>query len=174
MVLGGRIPNDDLVIATTWTRLDEGGLEELEACLDSDDYDTIIIDTLARVWGGKHAKRVYAYDDDYRSLVGLQRLALDREKSIIAVHHLRKAESDDPLDLVSGTTGITGCADTILVLKRQGSSLDAALHIAGRDVEQPELAFLFDQATGQWLQQGGEGTSGRHRSAARAARPRTR
>lgn len=38
--------------------------------------------------------------------------------AIVLVHHVRKMDADDPLDTVSGTTGLTGAADTVLVLNR--------------------------------------------------------
>jgi len=110
-VLEGQPSNENLIISTSWKRLDEGGLDDLEHCIDEEGFDLIMIDTLARIRSAQHSQS-YHYDGDYQSLIPLQELAIDREKAIILVHHLRKKDSDDPFELVSGTTGITGCADT--------------------------------------------------------------
>jgi hypothetical protein len=60
-------------------------------------------------------------------------------------------ESVDPIDTVSGTSGLTGAADTILVLTRKGTSrVDAILHIRGRDVEQDEVPLKFDPKNLSW------------------------
>ena len=61
---------------------------------------------------------------------------------ILAVCHIRKAVSDDPLDMVSGTFGLTGGVDNILVLQREGGN-EFRLSIIGRDIESRELAVMF-------------------------------
>jgi hypothetical protein len=37
--------------------------------------------------------------------------------AIAAIDHVGKMEADDPLDMVSGTNGLTGAAGTILILR---------------------------------------------------------
>jgi hypothetical protein len=37
--------------------------------------------------------------------------------AIVVIDHVGKMEADDPLDMVSGKNGLTGAADTILVLR---------------------------------------------------------
>jgi hypothetical protein len=57
-------------------------------------------------------------------------------------------ESDDPVDSVSGTLGLTGCVDTIAVLARTGKG--TTLYIRGRDVEEQEKAITFNKGTCRW------------------------
>jgi hypothetical protein len=52
---------------------------------------------------------------------------------------------------VSGTSGLTGSADTILVLKREPNDALGLLYVRGRDVPEAEIAMQFDEATGKWL-----------------------
>jgi hypothetical protein len=52
--------------------------------------------------------------------------------------------------LVSGTHGLTGAADTVIVLKREPSDPQGFLYVRGRDVHEQELALQFDNATGKW------------------------
>jgi len=68
--------------------------------------------------------------------------------SILILHHLRKTEADeDPLDQISGTTGLAGAADTAIVLQRDRTGR-AILYGRGRDVEEFELALERDPSGG--------------------------
>jgi len=72
-----------------------------------------VLDTLA----GVRPQRLVGdqlYDGDYRALMGLHKLAGDRGLAVLVLHHTRKMEADDPLDTVSGTLGLAGCADWYL------------------------------------------------------------
>jgi len=66
------------------------------------------------------------------------------------VHHTRKQEAIDHLDLVSGSTGLTGAADGILILKRARGDSDATLTANGRDFPDTELALKFDPELCDW------------------------
>ncbi len=68
---------------------------------------------------------------------------------ILVVHHTRKAEADDAFDTISGTFGLTGVADTLLVFGKHGEG--AKLEAQGRDLESFEKAFRRDPITGGWL-----------------------
>jgi hypothetical protein len=61
-----------------------------------------------------------------------------------------KRQLGDPLESVSGTAGITGSADTILVLKREPQDSLGLLYVRGRDVPEAEIAMQFDEQTGKW------------------------
>jgi predicted transcriptional regulator len=66
------------------------------------------------------------------------------------VHHLRKTGARDEFDGVSGSTGLTGAVDTIVILKRKRLQTEATLLISGRNQKEAELALRFDQTTGIW------------------------
>ena len=137
-----------LAITTDWPRLNNGGLEDLAAwCNRHPDVRLVVIDTLEKVRPPDNGKgRIYALD--YEVVAGLHQLAHARNISIIAVHHLRKADADDPFDTVSGSLGLTGAADTILLLQRQAGAF--TLRARGRDIEDSETAIQFDKATCRW------------------------
>jgi AAA domain len=106
-----------------------------------DDKPLIILDTLGRA---KPVRPTGAdpYQFDYN--VGVQlKTAVDKTPgaTLLVVHHTRKAESSDFLDAVSGTQGIAGSADFVIVLMRKRHSDDAFLNITGRDVVEAEYAF---------------------------------
>ena len=135
-------------LLTSLKRLNEGGLDDLARWLDMADRPRlIVIDTLACVRPTRSSKD-NSYDTDYASLQPLQEMAGSRNVGIVIVHHVRKMESDDPLDTVSGTTGLTGAADSILVLNRDSQGV--TLYGRGRDIDEIETAMSFDRTTGQW------------------------
>lgn len=139
---------DMLHMATEWPRLDQGGLDALDTCLGrARDTRLVIIDTLATVKPVSRA-RDQQYQSDYDALRGLHGLANDFGIAIVVIHHLRKAESDDPFDAVSGSTGLTGAADATLVLQR--TSEGTVLYGRGRDLVEFESAVAFDAETCRW------------------------
>jgi 5S rRNA maturation endonuclease (ribonuclease M5) len=138
----------ELNVFFDWPKMDEGGLTRLDEYLRRNPgCRFVIIDTLQKV-KGKPGFNSNAYESDYAALSGLQRLALDRCACILLIHHRRKSGGDDILDSVSGSVGITGAADAILILERGRGDADAVLHITGRDVLESRLALQF--AGGQW------------------------
>ena len=57
-------------------------------------------------------------------------------------------EAEDPVDTVSGTLGLAGCADSVLILSR--SSQGTTLYVRGRDIEEAEHAVTFDNIGCRW------------------------
>lgn len=150
----GGVPTG-LGLSVSLARLDAGGIDALQRDLDErPDCRVAIIDTLARIRPPKKKNEdSYQADSDFGA--ALQRVALDRGLSLVIVHHLRKADSEDVFERVSGTTGLTGAADALLVLERQRGTPDAVLHVTGRDVEEAEYALRFDSELGSWACIGG-------------------
>jgi DNA-binding CsgD family transcriptional regulator len=149
-VLQGSPAPENLHFYTTWPALDKGGLEMLEQAILRHDAGLVIIDTLAKV---RHKRRanVGIYEDDYQALSGLKNLADRYGVAVLVVTHVKKGQEEDPINLISGSTGLTGCADGILVLSRKRCQADAVLFATGRDYpEEQELALVFDQATTSW------------------------
>ncbi|BCI92740.1 hypothetical protein NIIDMKKI_79460 [Mycobacterium kansasii] len=72
--------------------------------------------------------------------------------ALVAVHHTRKLGAEDWLDTVSGTQGISGSADYILVLRRKRKSDEGTLAVTGRDVAENEYAVKTDD--GIWALDG--------------------
>ena len=72
--------------------------------------------------------------------------------ALVAVHHDRKAQSPDFVDDVSGTNGLAGSADTIVVLRRDRNQPDGVLLVTGRDVTEAAYAVTFDG--GAWTLHG--------------------
>jgi AAA domain/Bifunctional DNA primase/polymerase, N-terminal len=132
--------------------LDEGGLDGIQAwCKSHPKRRLIILDVLAKVRGRKRRDEEQ-YQYDYRMISGLQELSLRYKVAIIVVHHVRKTTAEDVLDTVSGTTGIAGSADSVMVLGRAERAV--RLYLRGRDIEETDKVVTFDKATGTWSIEG--------------------
>lgn len=109
--------------------------------LDRNDGAVIVLDTLGKVMeDGKPGDN--SYQRDYKMTGGFKRICADFPGvSILAVHHDRKATSEDFVQSVSGTNGIAGGADTIMILNRDRNSDAGLLKVTGRDVLESEYAL---------------------------------
>jgi hypothetical protein len=137
-----------LALVTDWKRADEGGIEDInEWCTSVVDPVMVIVDTLEK-FRPLLSSRANAYSSDYAAVTGLQKIAGERRIAVVINHHVRKMDADDPFDTVSGTLGLTGAADSIIVLKRQAGGV--TLHAHGRDIEEVETAVQFERSTCRW------------------------
>ena len=110
----------------------------------------IVIDTLQKVRKTVSAN-VNPYAADYDDINALKQIADKYKLAIMLVHHLRKTSDADPLNMISGTTGIAGGADTNFVLQKDKRTENTATLIcAGRDIEQRELFLEFNKETFLW------------------------
>lgn len=138
----GRI-SDKLEVVTEWPRTNQGGLEAIEAWIERhNDARLLIVDTLKMIRPLATGRDRNAYDADYEAIQPLTKLVSQRV-ALVVVHHTRKAIAEDPLATVSGSYGLTGAADGVLVLSRRRNRSDASLSVIGRDVEEQELALEF-------------------------------
>ena len=65
----------------------------------------------------------------------LKRIADQYGITILLVHHLRKQGNRDPVNRLSGTTGISGAVDAVFVLdKKERVRYSALLANTGRDM----------------------------------------
>ena len=130
---GGDWP-ERLTLATQWRRLDQGGVEDIESWCDSVSAPRLVLlDTLAGVRPARNGSDTL-YEGDYRALRDVHKLANDRAMGVVALHHTRKMDADDPVDTISGSLGLAGAADTCLILAR--GSKGTTLYVRGRDVEE--------------------------------------
>jgi hypothetical protein len=139
---------DRFLFSTEWPRLDDGGLDAFRSWVDAtSDARLLIVDTLATVRpasGGRDSQ----YQSDYAAIRGLHALANECGIGVLVVHHVRKMDADDPFDTVSGSTGLTGAADTTLILTT--TSDGKVLYGRGRDLAEIECAMDFDVTTCRW------------------------
>ncbi len=150
VLAGGECP-DGLDYEIEWDPLIEGGVESIREWLAGHpDARLVVIDILKRVRSRESGGRSM-YDVDYEALQPLGPLVEEFGVSILVIHHLRQLEAADPLEMISGSSGLTGAADGALVLKRDRGKQDATLVIDGRDIEDTsELALRWEADIASW------------------------
>ena len=146
--LGDRsMPRGRLEVRWSAAKLGEGLEQELLDWLDEHpDARLVAIDTLQRVRARGDARR-NAYEVDVEDLARLQDIFKDRAVGLLIVHHSKKDAGDDFLASVSGTYGITGSADTTLVIQRKRLETFGKLVVTGRDVAEVEEPVQFNGMT---------------------------
>lgn len=119
-LLAGKPAPAGFHFATMASPINNGLFDELDDFLKKhSDTGLIVIDTLQRVRGAAHGKEG-AYAADYREVGALKAFADQHNVALLLVHHLRKMKDDgDPFNMISGTNGIMGAADTSIVLTRE-------------------------------------------------------
>jgi AAA domain len=140
----------ELTIAVECPPLPAGGDQQIAAWLDRHrDARLVVIDVLSKIRGAAGVD-IPQYDRDYAAVARAKALADHYGVAIVIVHHTRKMASDDWMDEVSGTRGISGAADAVLSLKRSRGEADGILSVTGRDVEEAQLALSFSADLGSW------------------------
>lgn len=141
-------PIGRLHLATEWPRAQAGVLRIAEWLRAHADARIVAVDTIG-AFRDVDPGRKSAYAHDYALGELFKPLAREFRCAIVLVSHNRKQGDADPLAMVSGTQGLTGGVDNVVVLRRVRGALDAGLFVDGRDIENPtELALRFND--GRW------------------------
>ena len=110
----------------------------------------IIVDTLQKV--REMVSDNYSYSSDYEVIGKLKQFADRHGVCILIVHHTRKQPAGDSFEKISGTTGLSGCADGALIMqKEKRTDGKATLEISGRDQPDQRLYLSKDQERLVWL-----------------------
>ena len=135
-------PADDLHFVLMADKIGSGIEEQIESfVMQHRDTCVVFIDTLQMIRGTSIDN---AYAADYNDLSSLKAVADKLGIAIVLVHHLRKTKDADPFNMISGTTGISGCADgSFVLIKSKRSEHKATLHCTGRDIEDKEIGLEF-------------------------------
>lgn len=138
-----------LCFAVNAPRIGQGLVERIEDWLGAVPNPRLIILDTWRTVKPEASGRGSAYDEDASGIAPIHELTKAHPGlCVLIIHHTRKMESDDAFATVSGTYGLTGVADTLLVLARHGDG--HKLCIRGREVEDAEKALQRDRHTGGW------------------------
>lgn len=130
--------------------LRDGGKEEIERWLEANPTARcIMVDVLAKVRGQQDTSGGL-YQADYEAVGALKEIADEYGIGVVVTHHDRKKTSEDFVDMVSGTKGVTGAADTILYLTRERGSTSGRLRCESRDVEECTYDMEFIKELGRW------------------------
>lgn len=111
----------------------------------------MVIDTLQKVRPAE--SNTSAYAGDYQDMSALKTLADSHNIALLLVHHLRKQGAVDPFQQISGSNGLMGAADTILLLQRQRMSNTTKLVVTGRDMDSRTLHLQSEGCVWQLLEE---------------------
>ena len=140
------------------TRVQAGRVvETLRAWLDRhrDAAPFVVLDTLGKVMPPALMGES-SYQRDYRVGSALKLLVDEHPGSALVLnHHDRKAATDDFVQSVSGTNGLAGAADTIIVLSRRRHEAEAVVNVTGRDVVEGEYGLVLQHGY-RWLLDGAD------------------
>ena len=140
---------DDLHFAIASNQIDAGLTDQLDNFLREHPTRLVIIDTLQKVRAAMN--EAYSYANDYEAIGKLKSFAGSRGICLLLVHHTRKQLADDKFDMISGTTGLLGCADGALLLRKEKrTDLNATLDVVGRDQPDQRLHLTRDQDSLVW------------------------
>jgi len=141
---------DKLHFATVAGKIGNGLDEQLENFMrEHPDTKLIIIDTMQKIReaGGE----AYSYASDYEIIGKLKQFADKHCICVLTVHHTRKQPAGDSFEMISGTTGLLGCADgSLLMQKKKRTDLDATIDVVGRDQQDQILYLRKDPETQIW------------------------
>ena len=139
-----------LHFATAANKIGKGLDEQLENFMrEHPDTKLIIIDTMQKIReiGGE----AYSYASDYEIIGKLKQFADKHCICVLTVHHTRKQPAGDAFEMISGTTGLLGCADgALLMQKKKRTALEATIDVVGRDQQDQILYLTKDPETQIW------------------------
>lgn len=142
---------DNLHFAVYAKQIRNGLDEQFEKFMrEHPDTKLIIIDTLQKIReiGGES----YSYANDYEIVGQMKKLADRHGVCLLLVHHTRKQTAGDKFEMISGTTGILGCADGAFLLQKENrTDLSATLDIVGRDQPDQRLYLQRDKERLVWV-----------------------
>lgn len=142
---------DNLYLRTNVPQIGKGFEEELESWLSMDNAPAVVIvDTLQKIRGIDGAGK-NAYQQDYEIMSRLKAIADRHRAAIICTHHNNKMRNvTDPFDKISGSNGIMGAADSILLINRERGQDTAKVMFTGRDIWGSDFIIRFEN--GRWEQ----------------------
>ena len=92
-----------------------------------------------------------SYGNDYAELRVLKALAEELGICLLLVHHLRKMNDSDPVNRLSGSSGISGAVDAVYILdKPMRSGNRATLIASGRDIRDRKIDLEMNPQSCIW------------------------
>ncbi|MFI3238942.1 MAG: AAA family ATPase [Lachnospiraceae bacterium] len=139
-----------LNLTVTSLGITDGLVEQIKAFISANPTTRlIVIDTLERIRNGEQDKSMYSCD--YRDINKLREALEGNNVTLLLVHHTRKMYDPDPLNTLSGSTGLVGAVDGVWVLeKEKRTEGKGKLTIANRDTEGYCFKVEFSKEECRW------------------------
>ncbi len=109
----------------------------------------IVIDTLEHIRNTEVETSMYSHD--YNDIKALRAITDAHDVTVMLVHHTRKMFDPDPLNMLTGSTGLVGAVDGVWVLEKENRTENKGkLTIANRDTEGYCFKVEFDKDNCKW------------------------
>ena len=140
----------DLYFSTRALKIQDGLVPQvIEFIKERPDTTLIVIDTMQHIRNNGNDKN--AYVSDYRDMEFLRQITNDFSVAILLVTHTRKMDDPDPLNTISGSTGLVGAVDGVMILEKENRTTNGGkLTIANRDTEGHVFQLEFSNETCKW------------------------
>ena len=144
--------SSNLHCAVECKTLADGFCEDIDRFVETNpNTKLIIVDTFQKIRADAGGN-TNLYSNDYKELGVLKALAAKHKIAIVLVHHLRKQGADDPVNALTGSTGISGAVDSTFILQRDKRTENAAtLFCTGRDIKTFEIPLVFSEPSYTWV-----------------------
>ena len=147
--------SDDAFTGLTFSNeavhLGDGFVETLEDYLQKHpDTKLIVVDTLNYIRPEKQNPNMYK--SDYDDMIKLHKLTMKYEIAMLILHHNKKGDEADPLRLISGSMGIAGGSDNVIVIEKPKKKGDrvSTLHVVSRDMQNFDMKITQGE-NGVWI-----------------------
>ncbi|BBO72770.1 replicative DNA helicase [Desulfosarcina widdelii] len=138
---------------TDFPKADEGGIEMLRGTLEKHpDTRLVIIDTMYKFLSGKRDRQKNAYEIDVDRITPIATLATEAGVCILLIHHTTKTRYADPFDSLSGSIGVQGTVDDLIVIERDRTGFK--LSTRGRSLDDKEIIIERHEPTFTWHYKG--------------------
>ena len=147
----GHHDNTRLHLATKSLGISENGLaQQIDSfMLDHPNTTLIVIDTLKNIRDTVQDKNLYS--SDYEDMKMLRKITDKHKVTLLLVHHTRKMLDPDPLNTISGSTGLAGAVDGLWILEKTKRTGDKGkLTISNRDTKGYTFDIQLNDETLHW------------------------
>ena len=113
----------------------------------------IVIDTLEHIRNTTHETSMYSHD--YNDIKALRPITEDKDITVLLVHHTRKMFDPDPMNMLTGSTGLVGAVDGVWVLEKEKRTTNKGKPtISNRDTKGFSFKVEFDEINCGWINLG--------------------
>ena len=123
-------------------RLGDGFIETIEDYLQKNPgTKLVVVDTLNYIRPEKQGTNMYK--NDYDDMIKLHRLTMQYGIAMLILHHNKKGDEEDPLRSISGSMGISGGVDNVIVINKPKKKESAStIQVVGRDMPPFEMKIV--------------------------------
>jgi len=145
------VRNIDFVYQRTLPSLSQGFDKIIDSELTKRGYVMVVLDTLGTVLDANPSKS-QIYRAEYQEAIKLQKLAQKHGICLLILHHTNKGEGRDPVSRASGSHGLTGAVDSVMILTTKDGI--GMLQARPRDGEESEHRLQRAESGGWQAVQG--------------------